>query len=326
MRALVATHRDIPTPVVTGRLKDCEEAIAKFDRKYRARLESESTPYKVQDHISDLIGVRIICYYESNLPVIQQSLASNFEVLSITDKNQELSEDPNSFGYKGVHMDLKLSQNRRELPEFSAIKDFRFEVQLRTTVQHSWSEIEHKISYKKSVPDQLRHRIIRLSGLFELADQEFDAIRLETESFARIARQSTTPDASPSAPPVASPPVALNAFHCEAILETLLPEYGRNPHAVDNFMAELSVVDRDLSTDEFKSIVEKQLPTATSYAEYVWQTYRRDMNPFTKLRVCLYAEDQEKYKRILYDNIRFTFTNWLAANKPMHPSDGSTAS
>jgi putative GTP pyrophosphokinase len=234
VRALVASLRDIPMPVVTGRLKDCDEAIAKFESKYRSQLEASNTPYSIRNHATDLLGVRVICYYESNIQTIQELLQRNFNVLTVTDKNQELSENPNSFGYKGLHLDLKLSQNRRDLPEFDAVKDIRFELQLRTTVQHSWSEIEHKISYKKSVPNQLRHRIVRLSGLFELADQEFEAIRVETEAYAKDARQSAPSLSSNTQQPTATP---LKAFHCEVVLETYFHEYRPNPYAVDIFMS-----------------------------------------------------------------------------------------
>ena len=62
-----------------------------------------------------------------------------------------------------------------------AILPYRFELQIRTVVQDSWSTLDHKIKYKKSIPAALKRRINTLAALFELADREFRQVREETE-------------------------------------------------------------------------------------------------------------------------------------------------
>ena len=57
------------------------------------------------------------------------------------------------------------------------LADYRFEVQIRTIVQDAWSEVDHKLKYKKQIPAFLQRRINRFAAIFELADQEFEAIR-----------------------------------------------------------------------------------------------------------------------------------------------------
>lgn len=93
-------------------------------------------------------------------------------LLEESDKTQQLEEE-GAFGYKGLHLDLKLLPNRQELPEYRRFRDLRFEVQLRTIVQDAWSALDHKIKYKKNIPHVLKRRINRLAAIFELADQEF---------------------------------------------------------------------------------------------------------------------------------------------------------
>jgi hypothetical protein len=61
----------------------------------------------------------------------------------------------------------------------------KFEIQVRSILQHAWAEIEHDLEYKsrEAVPRQIRRRFARLSGLLELADAEFVRLRNEIESY-----------------------------------------------------------------------------------------------------------------------------------------------
>lgn len=162
---------------VEGRVKDADECIRKFVRKYRPALEESNTPFDIQSYITDLVGVRVVCLYEDELEKIAQIVRAHFAVIDVTDKVSAVESTEASFGYKGLHLDLKLSAAQRDLPEHAAYAHLPFELQVRTIIQDSWSVLDHKIKYKKSIPGQLKRRINVLSALFELADREFRQIR-----------------------------------------------------------------------------------------------------------------------------------------------------
>lgn len=147
--ALVSHSDDIAISKIEGRVKDKEECLRKFNLKYRKELESKETPYEIKDHISDLIGLRIVCLYEDDIDKIKDVLDRHFEVIDVTDKISQIEQTEGSFGYKGLHLDLKLGTERREMPEYKAFIDLNFEIQIRTIVQDSWSVLDHKIKYKK---------------------------------------------------------------------------------------------------------------------------------------------------------------------------------
>ena len=58
--SLLASDGAIAVSKIDGRLKDREECLSKFTRKYRKALESKKIPYTIRDHITDLIGLRIV--------------------------------------------------------------------------------------------------------------------------------------------------------------------------------------------------------------------------------------------------------------------------
>ena len=105
---------------VEGRVKDVEECIRKFRRKYRAALEERNTPYEIQHWITDLIGVRVVCLYEDEIEKVAHLLQSHFDVIEVTDKVAAVESTEAEFGYKGLHLDLRWNNAQRATPEHAA--------------------------------------------------------------------------------------------------------------------------------------------------------------------------------------------------------------
>jgi len=108
LASLTSGCEEIEDPSVSHRVKDREESIKKFALKYQVDLEASETPYKIKDYITDLLGLRVVCYYEPDINEVVKVLRENFEVLSETNKSAEIEAQENVFGYKGHHLDLVL--------------------------------------------------------------------------------------------------------------------------------------------------------------------------------------------------------------------------
>ena len=65
---------------VEGRVKDKEECIKKFHRKYQNKLEADEQAYQIKDFLSDLIGIRIVCLYEDQISVVSEVLKKHFKM------------------------------------------------------------------------------------------------------------------------------------------------------------------------------------------------------------------------------------------------------
>jgi ppGpp synthetase/RelA/SpoT-type nucleotidyltranferase len=166
----------IKTHLIEGRAK----TVDSFIEKIRRPGKSYDNPL---EELPDLSGVRIIVYYLDDVEKVAKILSSEFTVIESETSHLASEYSPDKFGYISLHSVVCLSSDRENLPEWRAYKGYRSEIQIRTVLQHSWAAVSHALQYKheSDVPKQLRRKLYRLAGLFELADEEFISVRAETE-------------------------------------------------------------------------------------------------------------------------------------------------
>lgn len=317
---LLTDREEFPTPSVHSRVKNASECVRKFERKYRADLEAQNTPYIIRDHITDLLGVRVICLYEDNIPSIRNVLAEEFTILSETDKSKSLEVHEAEFGYKGLHLDLGLSDRRTALPEYSRFKSLRYEVQIQTTAQDAWSTLDHEIKYKRVIPSDLQRRVSRLAALFELADQEFRLIRdrtVELESLTKKSAEAATPALTTQAPTTAAAS-PIDAISFNYVLTTAYPEYRFFGNRVDSFLTELLSADPHLTVEGLSQALSSHRPTVERFKQHLWDTRLARLNPYTVIRHVLYLADKDKYGGLLFSSQKATFDAWLKPAEQAH--------
>ena len=323
LNALVIHAGNIAISKIEGRVKEKEECIKKFNRKYRSDLEARSEAYSIDSHITDLIGLRIVCLYEDDIDKIRAVLTEHFDIIEITDKIAMVENTEDSFGYKGLHLDLKLNAARNILPEYIPYAAFSFEVQVRTIIQDSWSVLDHKIKYKKSIPNRLKRRINTLAALFELADREFREIRESTED--EIEKAGTAVDTTEveqdepiveiARNAVSKVPTKLDAFSFFRIAQHFFEEYEFEPHKVDGFTQEISSLEPGITRSKFNFYMRKAIARVKRYqAFFEGQAGPDRLNPFTIIRHCLYLGNPDAFKSMLTNVARENFDSWLTAN------------
>ncbi|GFO69499.1 (p)ppGpp synthetase [Geomonas limicola] len=320
IRALFA-RSDVEVTKIQGRVKDKEECIRKFHRKYLAKLEADEQPYQIRDYISDLIAIRIVCLYKDQIPAVSEVLQQHFKILDITDKISALESTEDSFGYKGLHLDLALSNEMASHPKNLPYQEFPFEVQIRSLVQDAWSVLDHKIKYKKAIPVDLKRRITVLSALFELADREFQEIRNATVELlqqATVAPVSDTPEGSSddavgqTAPTVK--PKAINAFNFLRVAGHFFRDFEFEPTRVDNLVQSILELDGGFQRSDLHKCLNENLKTVRDYREaFLAESPGKTFTPFLTVRHCLFLYDQERFGSILFKGTKERFVQWLKA-------------
>ncbi|WP_051623594.1 GTP pyrophosphokinase [Clostridium hydrogeniformans] len=169
---------------VYGRVKEKDSYCNKASKdKYK-------TPV---DEITDLAGIRIITYINSDVDKICRIIKEQFHIdeENSVDKGEELGT--NKVGYRSVHYVAKIKEDRSNLPEYNAYKNLKFEVQIRTLLQHTWAEIEHDRNYKFSgvLPESIKRKFALVAGTLELIDMQFEEISKEIDSYSKEIYKNT---------------------------------------------------------------------------------------------------------------------------------------
>lgn len=166
------------------------EARIKDPKKLDEKIIRKDNKYQNLSDITDLIGIRIITYFDDEIDKIAKIINSEFTVDSkhSTDKR---NLDADRFGYKSLHFVISLNDYRAKLTEYSTFKDFKVEIQLRSILQHAWAEIEHDLGYKNEqiIPDNIKRNFFRVAALLETADIEFVNIKKELAKYEKIVTQ-----------------------------------------------------------------------------------------------------------------------------------------
>lgn len=299
---------------IEGRIKDQEECIKKFHRKYQDKLESQEQAYEIKDYLTDLIGIRIVCLYEDHIALVSQALQHHFRIIDVTDKITAMESTEDLFGYKGLHMDL--------VPVNDAGGDaaaiYPFEVQIRSLIQDTWSVLDHKIKYKKSIPNNLKRRINVLSALFELADREFKEIRNATSELIQQATAGSISDGLALSDAEAEDLHSggngrvINAFNFLRVAGHFFRDFDFQDYKVDHFVQDILSLDHRFKRSDFHQALVDNLKTVKEYRSLFLTTNPDNtFSPYTMIRHCLFLHDPQTFGRILSKGPKERFSRWL---------------
>ncbi len=149
------------------------------------KLLREDARYRALADVTDVARMRIITYFADDVDRVATVIEREFDIDTENSTDKRASIDPDRFGYLSLHYVAKHCARRSELRENRAFSNFKFEIQIRSLVQHAWAEMEHDLGYKsqQAIPRPLRRRFARLAGLLEIADDEFCGLRDELAKY-----------------------------------------------------------------------------------------------------------------------------------------------
>lgn len=209
---------------VSARAKTVKSFSAKANK-----CRSDGSPKYADplNEITDLIGARVITYIPESVNRVCEIIKTEFNVVEELDKGAEIRAR-GLFGYASKHFLVRLSPQRCMLPEYSAVGDRVFEVQVRTAVQHAWAEFEHDVRYKVDIPPERKpefdRRFLLAAALIEMADNEF----AEIDRLYRELAQADGAIPASERPTTATP---LTSTQLTAFLSQRYPEAPRSKAA-----------------------------------------------------------------------------------------------
>ena len=140
------------------------------------KMEKKADKYSSITDLTDLLGFRVICYFPSQVDEAATVIHRIFDVDEKNSVDKRMMLSPTAFGYISLHNICSLKKSPAYPDELTELK---FEIQLRTILQHAWAEIEHDLGYKTAleIPRSVRREFSRVAGLLEVADNSFERIK-----------------------------------------------------------------------------------------------------------------------------------------------------
>ena len=139
-----------PIEGIKSRIKSMESLAKKVKSK-----NIPITVASIEEHINDVAGLRIICSFPEDIYMLADCLLGQDDITLI--ERKDYIANPKPSGYRSLHLIVSVPiflQNEK--------RNMKVEVQLRTLAMDFWASLEHKMRYKKEIPDEV-------AG--ELADQ-----------------------------------------------------------------------------------------------------------------------------------------------------------
>ena len=131
-----------PIENITSRVKSYDSIIRKVIKKNIPRDLAS-----IEENIHDIAGVRVVCSFVDDIYRLANCLLQQDDITLISKK--DYIKNPKPSGYRSLHLIISVPiylENEK--------KDVKVEVQLRTIAMDFWASLEHKLKYKKNLPEE----------------------------------------------------------------------------------------------------------------------------------------------------------------------------
>jgi len=169
-----------PIHDIKSRLKSAESIIGKLNKK-----GIPLTPENARKNLLDIAGIRVTCYYISDIYVLAEMLSHRDDFIVI--KQKDYIKEPKPSGYRSYHMIINVPVYLAAQKKYAPV-----EIQIRTIAMDFWASLEHQLRYKTSaaitpeISEELREcaeRIAETDLKMQKLYMDINAIKPEEDEY-----------------------------------------------------------------------------------------------------------------------------------------------
>ena len=181
-----------PIESIKSRVKSYDSLLKKI-RKKNIPLTLEA----IEEEIWDVAGIRVICSFQDDIYLLADCLLQQDDIKLIEVKDYIKNPKPN--GYRSLHLIV-------EIPIFlqDEKRNVKVEVQLRTIAMDSWASLEHKLKYKKNLPEtqveEISSELKRCAEISAELDARMQAVRMNIYKDGNPTKYEDMPCTIPTMP------------------------------------------------------------------------------------------------------------------------------
>ena len=158
-----------PIETIKSRLTSQDSILKKMGRKgIPVTLEN------MEREIDDIAGVRVICSFVEDVYMLADCLLQQDDITLLEKK--DYIRYPKDSGYRSLHLIVQVPiflQNEK--------RQMKVEVQIRTLAMDLWASQEHKLRYKKSIPEDeeesISNELAECAQILSSVDTRMQALR-----------------------------------------------------------------------------------------------------------------------------------------------------
>ena len=165
----VKEHGYNPIEHFKSRIK-CKESI--IDKLINKNLDI--TIDNIETNIKDVIGVRLVCSFLTDVYDIVNLISSKMDINIIEKK--DFITNPKESGYSSYHLIVLVPI------KYKGRKDYvKAEIQIRTVAQDFWASLNHKIQYKyeDKIPENIKREMYEYSLIVKQLDKRMVSLKNE---------------------------------------------------------------------------------------------------------------------------------------------------
>jgi len=195
---LLEELRDFVLYIVQTEIKSNPLTVIKY---FKTRIKSfESLKKKIEEKgiasipevfsvIKDILGVRLICLYKTELQEVCDWVEEEFEILDkkiylwegvgdLVPSSEELQRTLET-GYTSVHYVARMKESAKRMIDGKSVdlKQLEFEIQVRTILEEAWGEFTHPFYKDINAPQYIKKSYQILSEYLNLVNKQVEFLK-----------------------------------------------------------------------------------------------------------------------------------------------------